>query len=60
MMYDSWGFPFDNETKLGPKVRISECLYRKLQEITLRKSETQHIYPFNCPHFVVSDKFCEF
>jgi hypothetical protein len=30
-----------------------------LGRITLRKSETQHIYPFDCPHFVVPDKFCQ-
>ena len=30
MVYDSWDFHFDNETKFGPKVRISEYLYRKL------------------------------
>ena len=23
-------------------------------------SQTQHIYPFDCPHFVVLDNFCQF
>ena len=28
--------------------------------ITLRKSEMQHTYPFDCPHFVDPDKVCQF
>ena len=31
-----------------------------LRRIALRKSQTHHINPFDCPHFVVSDNFCQF
>ena len=30
-----------------------------LEGITLKESKTQHIYPFDHPHFLVSDKFCK-